>query len=144
MQNGLHSGTQTEHAQTTTEPAYSPPASTNEVSREWDRLEQELAEWGSRLDELQQKAELVGEDVVDDLQRRYRSVKSEAEMLKQHTERELREAQEEAAKLKAKADRQSQERKEKLKQSAQDLGQGLSRAWTELRTGVQQAYRRFR
>ncbi len=142
-------------------------------SDRWKQVEEELQEWGSKLEEIRANANDVGKDVIVDLEARYNSVLREVKELKVGTEpvlqssrdktasladnlkekaqagldtanEKLTAAREAAGETTAKLSEQTQKTTEQIKESAGDIGEGFQKAWEELRQAFDKAYRRIK
>ncbi|HYH70766.1 MAG TPA: hypothetical protein VEX16_05635 [Methyloceanibacter sp.] len=121
-----------------------------EAKKEWSDLERDLGALGQQLAELRSHTAALGEHFVNNLQARFQDVQSRAESFKTATEQQLDElrqstwqqANDARARSKETA-RQMWERSEPLRQGARDVGEGLGRAWTELRASLGKAASRM-
>ena len=68
-------------------------------SDRWKQVEEELQEWGSKLEEIRANANDVGKDVIVDLEARYNSVLREVKELKAGTEPVLQSSRDKTASL---------------------------------------------
>ncbi|HEU4475437.1 MAG TPA: hypothetical protein VFR71_01905, partial [Methyloceanibacter sp.] len=105
---------------------------------------------GRQLAELQVHTASLGGHLVSALQAHFDEVKTRAETLRREHERELARLRDnattraqtafsDASARSAEAARQMWERAEPLRQGAKDVGEGLARAWGELRASFGKA-----
>lgn len=124
--------------------------SKTEADKEWTQLERDLDTLGRQLSELQLHTASLGGHFVSALQARFDDVKSRAEEFRRARERELEQLRQSAAKhaegtfseartRSAETARQIWERAEPLRQGAKDVGEGLMRAWGEVRASFGKA-----
>ncbi len=120
------------------------------ADKEWTQFERDLDTLGHQLAALQAHTAALGSQLVASLDARFEEVKARAQTFKQAREVELEQmranAQQQAestfsdARVRsAEAARQAWERSEPLRQGAKDVGEGLARAWTELRASFGKA-----
>ncbi len=120
------------------------------ADKEWTAFERDLDTLGHQLAALQAHTAALGSQFVSSLDARFQEVKARAQTFKQAREVELEQmrlnAQQQAestfseARMRsAEAARQAWERSEPLRQGAKDVGEGLARAWTELRASFGKA-----
>jgi hypothetical protein len=128
-----------------------------EASKQWSDFERDLDLLGRQLAELGTHTSALGVHLVNSLDARYQEVKARAEDLKRATEQDLdaarRSAWQQAGQAQSSFDeararsketaRQMWERAEPLRQGARDVGDGLIRAWTELRASLGKAASRL-
>lgn len=121
-----------------------------QADKEWTAFERDLDTLGHQLAALQSHTAALGSQFVSSLDAHFQEVKSRAQAFKQAREVELDQmrlnAQQQAestfseARMRsAEAARQAWERSEPLRQGAKDVGEGLARAWTELRASFGKA-----
>jgi len=121
-----------------------------QADKEWTEFERDLDTLGRQLASLQQHTAALGSQLVSTLEARFEDVKARAQSFRQAREQELEQmrltAQQQAestfseARMRsAEAARQAWERSEPLRQGAKDVGEGLARAWTELRASFGKA-----
>ena len=126
-----------------------PKAETN-ADKEWTEFERDLDTLGRQLASLQAHTAALGSQLVSSLEARFQEVKDRAQNFKQAREQEVEQmrlsAQQqaestfsEARQRSTEAARQMWERSEPLRQGAKDVGEGLARAWTELRASFGKA-----
>ncbi len=130
-----------------------PPKTETQADKEWSRFERDLDTLGRQLAALQAHTAALGSQLVSSLDARFQEVKSRAFAFKQARETELEQLRQAAwqqardaqgafgdARVRStEAARQMWERSEPLRQGAKDVGEGLSRAWTELRASLGKA-----
>jgi len=120
------------------------------ADEEWTAFERDLDTLGRQLVSLQAHTAALGSQLVSSLDARFQEVKARAQSFRQARELELERmrlsAQQqaestfgEARQRSAEAARQMWERSEPLRQGAKDVGEGLARAWTELRASFGKA-----
>ena len=123
---------------------------TEQAQKEWDDLQRDLDTLGEQLNSLRDHTSALGDTLVADLQARYQDVRnralgfhgatqSHAEELRKAALAQAEEAQNTLTETgmksadKAKdAARQMWERSEPFRMGAQEVGQGLVRAWSEI------------
>lgn len=121
-----------------------------QADKEWTEFERDLDTLGRQLASLQVHTAALGSQLVSSLEARFQEVKDRAQSFKQAREQEVEQmrlsAQQqaettfsEARQRSAEAARQVWERSEPLRQGAKDVGEGLARAWTELRASFGKA-----
>jgi hypothetical protein len=124
-----------------------------QADREWSAFERDLDSLGQQLAALQVHTAALGSQLVSSLEARFEDVKARAASFRQARELELeqvrqaawqqaREAESafgEARARSTEAARQMWERAEPLRQGAKDVGEGLLRAWGELRASFGKA-----
>ena len=127
--------------------------SETQADKEWTELERDLDTLGRQLAALQAHTAALGSQLVSSLEARFQEVKARAQSFRQAREIELEQVRQtawqqakeaestfsEARQRSAEAARQVWERSEPLRQGAKDVGEGLSRAWTELRASFGKA-----
>ena len=121
-----------------------------QAKQEWSDLERDLSVLGEQLVELRIHTAALGEHFINNLQARFQDVQNRAEGFKQATDRHLDELRDstwqqanEAGVRSKETARQIWERSEPLRQGARDVGEGLGRAWTELRASLGKAASRL-
>jgi deoxyribodipyrimidine photolyase len=121
--------------------------------REWEALQRDLDELGRQLAELRAHTASLGAQLVNSLEARHLEVKARAadwqrlteaqiEELRRQVTREAQEAQtayRDALVRSREAARQMWGRAEPFRQGARDIGEGLARAWSELRVSLGKA-----
>jgi predicted nucleic acid-binding Zn-ribbon protein len=121
-----------------------------QADKEWSEFERDLDTLGRQLAALQAHTAALGSQLVSSLEARFDEVKTRAQRFRQARETEFEQlrlnAQQqtestfsEARMRSAEAARQVWERSEPLRQGAKDVGEGLARAWTELRASFGKA-----
>jgi hypothetical protein len=124
--------------------------SETKADKEWSQFERDLDTLGRQLAALQAHTAALGTHLISSLETRFEEVKIRAKNFQMERELELEElrgkAQREAENTFAdvrqrstEAARQMWERSEPLRQGAKDVGEGLSRAWVELRASFGKA-----
>ena len=130
-----------------------PTPSETQADKKWSEFERDLDTLGRQLTALQVHTAALGSQLVSSLEARFQDVKNRAQSFRQARELELeqvrqaawRQAREaegafsEARIRSTEAARQVWERSEPLRQGAKDVGEGLARAWTELRASFGKA-----
>lgn len=125
-----------------------------EAREAWDAFQRDLDVLGRQLAELGTQGATLGEHFLSSLQARFQEVKDRATSYKAATEQEIetarRTAQAEAestiADVKARsteAAKQMWEKAQPLREGAKDVGEGLFRAWNELRASFGKAAQRL-
>ena len=133
------------------------PRGESPADKEWSEFERDLDTLGRQLAELQVHTASLGSHVVASLEARFQDVKDRAASFRQATEAQLDQARQTAWKQASEAEgtfnearvrsteaareaaRQVWERSEPLRQGARDVGDGLVRAWSELRASFGKA-----
>jgi hypothetical protein len=121
-----------------------------QADKEWSELQRDLDLLGRQLAELQTHTAALGSHFVASLEARFQEVKTRAESFRKAREAELDQVRQnawrqaegafsEARTRSAEAARQVWERSEPLRQGAKDVGDGLLRAWSELRASFGKA-----
>ncbi|MGZ8400001.1 MAG: hypothetical protein ACXWVI_01680 [Methyloceanibacter sp.] len=121
-----------------------------QADKEWTEFERDLDTLGRQLAALQVHTASLGTHLVSSLEARFNEVKSRALSFKQAREAELEQVRlnaqhqaestfSDARARSTEAARQMWEKSEPLRQGAKDVGEGLSRAWTELRASFGKA-----
>ena len=119
----------------------------------WSDLARDVDQLGRQLGKLGTHTATLGAKVVDNLQARLAEVKTRAQTCQQLSEQRLKTLQRSAwlqtdeaqrlfgqARTRSKdAANQAWERSEPLRLGARDVGEGLGRAWTELRASLGKA-----
>jgi hypothetical protein len=126
----------------------------SEADKQWSEFERDLDSLGRQLAELQAHTAALGTHFVRSLEASFEDVRTRAERFRKERETELEQvrqrAQHEAENAFAdmrqrssEAARQVWERSEPLRQGAKDVGEGLARAWVELRASFGKAASRL-
>jgi hypothetical protein len=121
-----------------------------QADKEWSEFERDLDLLGRQLAELQTHTAALGGHLVSSLETRFQEVKNRAESFRKAREFELEQVRQtawrqaesafsEARARSTEAARQMWERSEPLRQGAKDVGEGLVRAWAELRASFGKA-----
>ena len=124
--------------------------SETQADKEWSEFERDLDTLGRQLAGLQVHTASLGTHLVSSLEARFDEVRARALSFKQAREAELeqvrRTAQSQAESTfsdartrSTEAAKQMWEKSEPLRQGAKDVGEGLARAWTELRASFGKA-----
>jgi hypothetical protein len=124
--------------------------SETQADKEWSEFERDLDTLGRQLAALQVHTASLGTHLVSSLEARFNEVKARALSFKQAREAELeqvrRPAQSQAESTfsdararSTDAAKQMWEKSEPLRQGAKDVGEGLARAWVELRASFGKA-----
>jgi hypothetical protein len=127
-----------------------PTRSETQADKEWSEFERDLDTLGHQLAALQAHTATLGSHLVSSLEARFQEVKNRAASFRHAREAELEQmrvaAQKQAESAfsdararSAEAARQVWERSEPLRQGAKDVGEGLARAWGELRASFGKA-----
>lgn len=122
----------------------------SEADKQWSEFERDLDSLGRQLAELQTHTAALGTHFVRSVEASFEDVRARAERFRKEREIELEQvrqrAQHEAENAFAEmrqrsseAARQVWERSEPLRQGAKDVGEGLARAWVELRASFGKA-----
>jgi hypothetical protein len=135
----------------------SQPQGETPADKEWSEFQRDLDTLGRQLAALQVHTASLGSHVVASLEARFQEVKTRAASFKQATEAQLDQARQTAWQQAGEAEsafseartrsteaareaaRQVWERSEPLRQGARDVGDGLVRAWSELRASFGKA-----
>ena len=129
--------------------------SETKADKEWTEFERDLDTLGRQLAALQVHTAALGTQLVANLEARFEDVKNRARSFRQARELEqmrrtawqqaseaegaFSEARTRSTEAARDAARQVWERSEPLRQGAKDVGEGLARAWTELRASFGKA-----
>jgi hypothetical protein len=130
--------------------------SSTEGKEKWTEFTRELEMLGHYLSELSSQR-TVGDDLIQRLNAQYRTVRTHADVWKQSTDQQIdelwklachqnREAQGAFSDIRARSKAtafEMWERSQPLRQGAQDVGEGLVRAWAELRASFGKAANRI-
>jgi hypothetical protein len=141
------------------------PASTGtgagQTQEEWSELQRDLDLLGSQLAQLRNHTATLGDQFVANLELRYQEVKSRALRFRDATEQQIERARQVAMQQAGEAQntfaeatarsteaareaaRQVWHKSEPLRQGARDVGEGLGRAWSELRASFGKAATRL-
>lgn len=135
---------------------YDPPKS-DQADKEWADLQRDLDTLGEQLGSLREHSAALGETLLTNLEARFQDVRSRAlgyrtatdEQVEgmrklaveqaQQTQSTLTESGKKSAEMAKDTARQMWERAEPLRQGAQEVGQGLLRAWSEIATSFGKA-----
>jgi hypothetical protein len=124
--------------------------SETKADKEWSEFERDLESLGRQLAELQIHTAALGTQLVRSLEAGFEEVKHRAESFRKEREVEIEEMRRRATseaensfadmrQRSTEAARQMWERAEPLRQGAKDVGEGLGRAWVELRASFGKA-----
>jgi hypothetical protein len=124
--------------------------SETKADKEWSEFERDLDTLGRQLAELQAHTAALGTQLVRSLEAGFEEVKHRAERFRKERELEVEEMRRRATyetentfadmrQRSTEAARQMWERAEPLRQGAKDVGEGLGRAWVELRASFGKA-----
>ena len=124
--------------------------SETKADKEWSEFERDLDTLGRQLAELQAHTAALGTQLVRSLEAGFEEVKHRAERFRKEREVEIEEMRRRATyetentfadmrQRSTEAARQMWERAEPLRQGAKDVGEGLGRAWVELRASFGKA-----
>ena len=124
--------------------------SETKADKEWSEFERDLESLGRQLAELQIHTAALGTQLVRSLEAGFEEVKHRAERFRKEREVEIEELRRRATseaensfadmrQRSTEAARQMWERAEPLRQGAKDVGEGLGRAWVELRASFGKA-----
>jgi hypothetical protein len=116
----------------------------------WSEFQRDLDSLGRQLAELQMHTAALGTQLVRSLEASYDEVKARAESFRKEREVELEQVRQRARheaetafadmrQRSTEAARQVWERSQPLRQGAKDVGEGLARAWVELRASFGKA-----
>jgi DNA polymerase III gamma/tau subunit len=122
----------------------------SEADKEWSEFERDLDSLGRQLAELQTHTATLGSHLVRSLEASFEEVKNRAERFRKEREIELDQVRQRAQyeaesafadmrQRSSEAARQVWERSEPLRKGAKDVGEGLARAWVELRASFGKA-----
>ena len=122
----------------------------SEADKQWSEFERDLDSLGRQLAELQAHTAALGTHFVRGLEASFEDVRTRAERFRREREIELEQVRQKAQheaenafadmrQRSSEAARQVWERSEPLRQGAKDVGEGLSRAWVELRASFGKA-----
>jgi hypothetical protein len=122
----------------------------SKADKEWSEFERDLDSLGRQLAALQEHTATLGTYLVSSLEARFEDVRTRAQSFHQARALELDELRRTATReaesafgdmrqRSTEAARQVWERSEPLRQGAKDVGEGLARAWVELRASIGKA-----
>ncbi len=122
----------------------------NQADKEWSDLQRDLDTLGRQLAELTTHTAQLGETFLASLQARFQDVKERAATYRLATEQQFEDVQKTAASQaestfsdmrarSSEAAKQVWERSEPLRQGARDVGEGVVRAWSEIRASLGKA-----
>lgn len=127
-----------------------PTPNETQADKEWSEFQRDLDLLGRQLAELQTHTAALGSHFVASLEARFEEVKARAESFRKARETELEQVRQnawrqaesafsEARTRSTEAAKQMWERSEPLRQGAKDVGEGLLRAWSEVRASFGKA-----
>jgi hypothetical protein len=122
----------------------------NQGDKEWADLQRDLDVLGRQLAELTTHTAQLGETFLASLQARFRDVQDRAATYRRTTEQQFERMRETATSQadttfsdmrarSSEAAKQVWERSEPLRQGARDVGEGVVRAWSEIRASLGKA-----
>ena len=122
----------------------------NQSDKEWADLQRELDVLGRQLAELTTHTAQLGETFLANLQAHFRDVQDRAATYRRTTEQQFDELRQTATNQadttfsdmrarSSEAAKQVWERSEPLRQGARDVGEGVVRAWSEIRASLGKA-----
>ena len=91
-------------------------------------IEEQLAAWGRQLDELRERSDEIGKDVIKDIERRYEALKSESAKIQEGSRKQARDIADQAGSASQRAS-----------ESAGELGEGFRQAWLALSNSFNKA-----
>ena len=126
----------------------------SQADKEWSELQRDLDMLGRQLAELSTHTAQLGEHFLASLQARFRDVQDRAATYRQASEQQLEQmrltatsqAERTFSDVRARsteAAKQVWERSEPLRQGARDVGEGMARAWSEIRASFGKAATRL-
>lgn len=124
------------------------------AAKEWEAFQRDLDTLGRQLAELGDHGAALGEHFLDSLQARFREVQAQAttyrkaaeeqiEQARYETEGTFKDARTHSTEAAKDAARELWEKSQPLREGAKDVGEGLARAWGELRTSFGKAAQRL-
>lgn len=127
-----------------------PTPTQSQADKEWSELQRDLDMLGRQLAELSTHTAQLGEHFLASLQARFQDVKDRAATYRTATEQQFEQMQQTATSQAEKtfsdmrarsteAAKQVWERSEPLRQGAKDVGEGMFRAWSEIRASFGKA-----
>lgn len=127
-----------------------PTPTQSQADKEWSELQRDLDMLGRQLAELSTHTAQLGEHFLASLQARFQDVKDRAATYRTATEQQFEQMQQTATNqvertfsdMRARsteAAKQVWERSEPLRQGAKDVGEGMFRAWSEIRASFGKA-----
>jgi len=141
------------------------------TEEQWNEMQAQLDRWEQSLAQLRAKEDVVGADLITDIERKYLDLRKQHELLRARTEIQLEEAERETASDKisqkvqekmsdasdtlsaakeatvAKAGEiknQASETAANLKKGAGDVGEGFQAAWSDVRQSFDAALDRLK
>src|SRR5262245_4195286 len=127
------------------------------AEEKWTKFEHDFEILGNQLSELSSHAAVLGDHLIQRLDAQYLTVRNRADAWKQTTDQQInefrklafhggRDAQRAFSDIRARSKAtavEMWERSEPFRQGAQDVGEGLVRAWAELRASFGKAANRL-
>jgi hypothetical protein len=131
-----------------------PTPAQSKADQEWSELQRDLDMLGRQLAELSMHTAQLGEHFLASLQARFKDVQDRADTYRKATEQQVEEmrltARSQAESTfndmrtrSTEAAKQVWERSEPLRQGARDVGEGMLRAWSEIRASFGKAAERL-
>ncbi|MGH6748618.1 MAG: hypothetical protein ACRECI_04785 [Methyloceanibacter sp.] len=129
---------------------HQPTTTQSQADKEWSELQRDLDMLGRQLAELSTHTAQLGEHFLASLQARFQEVKDRADIYRKASELQLEDVRQTATSQaertfsdvrarSSEAAKQVWERSEPLRQGAKDVGEGVFRAWTEIRASLGKA-----
>jgi hypothetical protein len=112
----------------------------------WSEFERDLDTLGQQLSELWSHTAVLGDHLVQSLEAQYQEVRTRADAIRKLARQQGGEAQGTISDIRARSKAtafEMWERSEPLREGARDVGEGLVRAWAELRASVGKAANRL-
>jgi hypothetical protein len=127
-----------------------PTQAQSKADKEWSELQRDLDMLGRQIAELSMHTAQLGEHFLASLQARFKDVQERAATYRKATEQQFEEMRQTARSQaestlnemrarSAEAAKQVWERAEPLRQGARDVGEGMLRAWSEIRASFNKA-----
>jgi hypothetical protein len=129
-------------------------SSESKAAKEWEAFQRDLDTLGRQLAELGAQGATLGQHFLDSLQERFKEVQAQATTYKRAAEEQIEQSRREAegtlkdarthsTEAAKDAARELWERSQPLREGAKDVGEGLARAWGELRSSFGKAAQRL-
>lgn len=96
-------------------------------------MQEQLADWGRQLDKLRDRGEKASEETLQELEKRYESVKTQAQKLAASSRDGAKDVAEKTRTVSG-----------RLADGAGDIGEGFKRSWNELADAFERAGNRVR
>ena len=129
----------------------SPTHASSDADVNWDDFESEFSEWGRKLDELRTRANPSNLELLRELDQLHSDLKDQAAALRAQTEKlqedsdiitpEMRKRMAEA---KESAMETAKDTSDRVSKGAQEMQEGFTRAWKELRSAFDAAATHFK